>query len=230
MTRIVFLHGGVINRHMWSRVIGELEQHECIAIDLPGHGELHREPFDMDQAVETTLQALGDRGVLVGMSLGGYVAQVAATRSPESVSGLLLSGATIRYMGWDGLSTRFYGYLFPILARPAMKAFAKKLREDFTQEFAEPIISAGLSASGAARALRVLPGTDYAANLSVRYQGPIVIANGERDEGNRDAEGAFLALNPQCSVVTIEDAGHACALQQPTAFAAAVEKLLASVG
>ena len=57
------------------------------------------------------------------------------------------------------------------------------------------------------------------------YRGPIIIANGERDTDNRDAEHLFLEYHPEAKSVVIEDAGHACALQQPAAFASVVDQL-----
>lgn len=227
---IVFLHGGVINRHMWQSVIDNLaDDYQCVAIDLPGHGDLSDESFTMVRAVEVTMQAIESVGVdsafLAGLSLGGYVAQAHAAAQPKSVLGLVLSGSTIRYTGWDGLSTKLYGYLFPILSRPARKAFAAKVRADLGEDFAGAIIEGGLSTKGGGQSLRRLPGRDYAADMT-GYEGPIVLANGERDTPNRESESLFLEHHPHAESVVIEDAGHACALQQPGAFANAVRHMV----
>ena len=87
------------------------------------------------------------------------------------------------------------------------------------------MINGGLAMSGGAQALRRLPGTDYAMEMA-GFKGPIVLANGERDTANRDAEALFREHHPGTESVVIEDAGHACALQQPEAFAAAVRHML----
>ncbi len=214
---------------MWRPVIDELAGHyECIAVDLPGHGDLAERPFSMESSVDTvrrTLEAYAvEEASFVGLSLGGYVAQAFAAAHPDSVKGLVLSGATIRYTGWDGLSTRLYGALFPLLARPARKAFASKMTDDLGADVANPILDGGLSMKGGGQALRRLPGRDYAA-LMKNYQGPIILANGERDTDNRDAEPLFLEHHPAAESIVIEDAGHACALQQPAAFAGVVDQL-----
>jgi pimeloyl-ACP methyl ester carboxylesterase len=228
---IVLLHGGVIDRHMWGPVVEHLDDHyDCIAVDLPAHGELIDEQFSVDRSVERVIEILDHLGVeeaaLVGLSLGGYIAQATAAAHPDRVSGLVLSGATINYTGWDALSTRFYGFLFPLVARPAMKAFAKKMTEDLGPELADRILSGGLSAKGGAQSLRRLPGVDYAKAMS-EFSGPIVIANGERDTPNRDGEQRFLELFPNAESCVIVDAGHACALQQPQSFAQVIERLMA---
>lgn len=229
--KITFLHGGVINRHMWDPVIDRLDSRfDCIALDLPGHGDHDDRELTITGATEscwTALDRLGvERTALVGLSLGGYIAQTMSAAQPGRVSGLLVSGATIRYTGRDAWSTRLFGYVFPIAARPAMNAFARKMREDLGDDLADDILAGGLSSRGGAQALRRLPGTDYAALLS-GYNGPVVIVNGERDSDNREAESLFTAHVPRARVVTIENAGHACALQQPAAFATAVTELMA---
>ena len=229
---IVFLHGGVINRNMWLPVMTELAgRFRLIAIDIPGHGDLKGESFDMQAGVGRVVEVMDELSVptaaLVGLSLGGYVAQATAAVHPERVDGLVLSGSTIRYTGWDGWSTRLYGWVMPLLARPARKAFARQLRAS-EPEYAESILSLGLSMKAGGRALRVLPGRDYAAEM-FGFSGPIVVANGERDEDNREHETYFAEHFPNATYLVIENAGHACAVQQPAAFATAVDRLMSEV-
>ena len=199
-------------------------------VDLPAHGELINEEFSVDRSVERVVGVLDhlrvEKAVLVGLSLGGYIGQATTAAHPDRVNGLVLSGATINYTGWDAVSTRFYGFLFPLLARPAMKAFAKKMTEDLGPELADKVLAGGLSAKGGAQTLRRLPGIDYAKAMS-DFTGPIVSANGERDTPNRDGEEHFLGQFPNAETCVIADAGHACALQQPQSFAQAVERLMA---
>lgn len=227
---ILFLHGGILNRHMWAPVMSRLsDRYDCLAIDLPGHGDLADTPFTVGTAVKTVIRAMDDQkieeAVLVGLSLGGYVAQAVAADHPERVAGLVLSGATIDYRGWSGMATRLYGLGFPILARRAIRGFAERLRRDLGQELAGPIIDCGLSPEGGAQSLRRLPGTDYAGAME-GFDGPILIANGERDKANREGEARFMRLFPGAETVTIADAGHGCAIQRPVAFADAVARLM----
>jgi pimeloyl-ACP methyl ester carboxylesterase len=227
---IVFLHGGVLNGVMWKPVIAHLEErYSCIAIDLPGHGARMDESFTMPSSVDATLTAIADhargRAALVGLSLGGYVAQATAARAPGTIAGLLISGATLRYTGGAGLSTAIYGCLFPLLGRTAIKAFPQQLAKAVGTELAQEIATAGLSARAGGQGLRRLPGYDYAADLSA-YPGPVIVANGVRDKKNIKHQPLFLQHVPSAQVINIEDAGHACALTQPRAFAAVVDTLL----
>ena len=229
MRQVVLLHGGVINRHMWSLVIDELVG-ACnpVAIDLPAHGERAGERWTMDASVDAVGEIAEMGCLVVGLSLGGYVAQAFAIEHPTVPAGLVLSGSTIAYTGWDGLVTRFYGALFPLVAGKAAKTMANKMTEDFSQEFVAPILESGLNVGAGGQVFRRLPGRDYAAELR-SYPGRVVIANGERDEPNRKGEKRFSQLHPHSEIRMIEDAGHACALQQPVAFAEVVKDLLASI-
>lgn len=226
--KVLLLHGGVINRQMWLPVMEQLDDaFDCIATDLPGHGTLSDQSFTVDSSVAHAIDVL-DRNdieevVVVGLSLGGYIAQALTAKHGDRVAGLVLSGATIRYTGWDGLATRLYGLAFPFLARAAGRAFARQLEGDLGEAVAGPILDAGISMRGGGQALRRLPGHDYALEMG-RFTGPIVIANGERDSSNRKAEDLFRQHHPAATSIVIKDAGHACALQQPEAFAATVAK------
>ena len=83
---LVFVHGAGANRKMWIPAIDRLcGSYRVIAHDLPGHGALRRESFRFDAAVRVTEAVIEDYTggpvVLVGLSLGGYVAM--ASRHPR---------------------------------------------------------------------------------------------------------------------------------------------------
>src|SRR5436190_13898750 len=76
---IVFLHGGGLNAHTWDLVCAALRrERHCLALDQRGHGESEWSP-EMDYGIESHVADLDaffqaqaiERGVLVGMSLGG---------------------------------------------------------------------------------------------------------------------------------------------------------------
>lgn len=94
---IVFIHGFMEDRSMWQYHYQAMSaHHKCIAIDLPGHGasdmlsEVHSMPL-MAAVVQAVLQAEGvEKAVLIGHSMGGYVAVAMAQESPQFISGLVL--------------------------------------------------------------------------------------------------------------------------------------------
>jgi pimeloyl-ACP methyl ester carboxylesterase len=93
---------------MWGPQIEALsEEYRVIVPDLPGHGERADEPFTVERAVEV-LEAIlaGEESVVVvGLSLGGYVGIGLADRRPDTIEGLVLSGASIDYRGIAGATS-----------------------------------------------------------------------------------------------------------------------------
>ena len=102
---IVFVHGTRLTGAAWAAQQAALSgEFRTIAMDLPGHGSRAAEPFTLDgaaDALSATIrdEATGGRAVVVGLSLGGYVAMALAAREPERIRGLVLSGATAEPTG-----------------------------------------------------------------------------------------------------------------------------------
>jgi 2-hydroxy-6-oxonona-2,4-dienedioate hydrolase len=89
---LVLLHGRGGHLEAWSANVGPLaERHSVVAFDLLGHGLTagHDGGYAVDDLA--TLDALGlRRSVLVGQSIGGWVAARVALRRPELVESLVL--------------------------------------------------------------------------------------------------------------------------------------------
>ncbi len=80
---IVLVHGVSWTRKMWMPQMEALsDEFRVIAIDLPGHGVLHEQSFQLKAAVQAVMESLrqqtDDRALIVGLSLGGYVAMAYA--------------------------------------------------------------------------------------------------------------------------------------------------------
>lgn len=93
---LVLMHFYGSSRREWREAQALLSRyHPCIAVDMPGFGEARElTGFDvasMAQQVMETVQSLGvPAAVLVGHSFSGKVAQVAASRAPDWLRGLIL--------------------------------------------------------------------------------------------------------------------------------------------
>lgn len=231
---IVLLHMSGVNRHMWEGVVPLLDgSFRCVTVDLPGFGDLADQEFTVDSAIDrirSVSDSVGETTVaLVGLSLGGYMAQAYAAENPERVRGVLISGATVPWIGLRGAAFRLVGYLLPLLMpvidRLGTKKYAESLRKDLDPDLAQAIISGGLSPRGGAQVFRRLPGTDYARAMA-GFPGPLVIANGENDKIHRRSEDRFLSLFPDAELIAIPEAGHAVPLDQPELFARAVHTLM----
>lgn len=100
-TPLVFFHGFCDNHRMWDEFVEPFTaNHRVVAPDLPGFGNSPSlpEPFTIDEVGDCLHQWLTDRQVgralLIGHSLGGYVALSILARHPESVAGIVLFHST----------------------------------------------------------------------------------------------------------------------------------------
>jgi len=98
---MLFVHGWLNDTSVWSGVIDELEaDFRCIAVDLRGHGL--SEPagagnYRRDLVLDDLRRVLDEReiesAIIVGHSLGGYLALALAIEDPSRVAGLGLVAA-----------------------------------------------------------------------------------------------------------------------------------------
>ena len=95
---VVLLHGAGDQAATWAAVIPDLlDQHRLIVPDLAGHGDSEPKqgplPFDVIlRGLDATLDAVAgtDRCVIVGNSLGAWLAMVLAARRPDRIARLVL--------------------------------------------------------------------------------------------------------------------------------------------
>jgi pimeloyl-ACP methyl ester carboxylesterase len=98
---IVLLHGFLENASMWNSIVTELaKKNRVIAIDLLGHGKTDCIGYvntmeDHAKMVKEVLKSLNLRKYLIlGHSMGGYVALAFAHLFPYSIKGLCLMNST----------------------------------------------------------------------------------------------------------------------------------------
>jgi len=230
-TPIVFIHGTRLTRHAWSPQLTDLsDEFRVIAIDLPGHGALAHERFTLaaarQQVIDVVDEAGGGEAVVVGLSLGGYVAMDVAAWRPRSVRGLVLSGATAEP---DGLFAVLLERLAAALQRidgPRLDALnAWSFRSRFPPSVAEPIVQGGFWSVGGADALRALAGERFGPRLAA-YPGRTLILNGEYDFVFRPAARSFARVARQPQRVLIAGASHLANLDRPAAVSYAVRRFM----
>lgn len=98
---IVFLHGFCDNHELWSDFIRPFaERFRVVTPDLPGFGNsaLPERPFTIDRVADLLADWFRKSGlvrpIVVGHSLGGYVALSLMERHGENLSGLVLFHST----------------------------------------------------------------------------------------------------------------------------------------
>ncbi len=102
-TAVVLLHGFLENKTMWDKYVSALSKNQrIITIDLLGHGEteclgyVHTMEDQADMIFAVLISLRIRKIVLVGHSMGGYVALAFAELYPDNVKGLFLLNSTSR--------------------------------------------------------------------------------------------------------------------------------------
>ncbi|MEU2350590.1 alpha/beta hydrolase [Modestobacter sp. NPDC049651] len=88
---LVLVHGGAAHSGWWDHVAPLLTAHRVVALDLSGHGDSDRRPgYDVrtwaDEVVAVAAAEGLDRPVVVGHSMGGWVAVSTGTTHPDAVA------------------------------------------------------------------------------------------------------------------------------------------------
>jgi pimeloyl-ACP methyl ester carboxylesterase len=208
--------------------------HRVLAVDLPGHGDRAAEPFTLEGAARLTGElitrhATDGRAVVVGLSLGGYVAMALAELEPQRVRGLVLAGATaepigLRSLAYRGLAEILDRFDGPWLTRLNTWFF----RTRYPAAIAEPIVAGGFWSRGGATALRALFGERFRPRLAA-FPGPTLIINGQWDLLFRLSAGDFAASAVDARRVRLAGALHLSNLDRPHAFSEAVRRFVRSL-
>ena len=100
---LVLLHGFLENQGMWTELVAVYKQkYRVITLDLLGHGNsgclgyVHSMEDQADLLHELLAQLRIRKAIVVGHSMGGYVALALAEAYPEILKGLVLLNSTAR--------------------------------------------------------------------------------------------------------------------------------------
>ncbi|WNB86023.1 alpha/beta hydrolase [Cellulomonas sp. ATA003] len=230
---VVLVHGVRTSATMWRAQVAALERagHRAVAVDLPGHGTLRGQRFTLDGAVDrvaATVDDVGGRALVVGLSLGGYVAIAHAARRPEQVAGLVAADCSTRPLaavvhGWV-LLARGIGRL------PDAGAGLNQLMVDLTlaAEAAADVGAGGYALDVMDDVLREIGRSRPVEDLA-RVQAPVWIVNGRWDHF-RSEERRFLRACRDGRLVVLRGARHLASLDQPVGFSRVLLEALDVVG
>ncbi|MGW5670773.1 alpha/beta fold hydrolase [Micromonospora sp. NPDC003776] len=226
---IVLVHGTRFARGQWQPQLAALAaDFPVAAVDLPGHGRRSAEPWDLDRAADLVAEAVRDLdagpAVVVGHSLGGYVALHLARRHPDLLAGLVLMGASA---ATTGPLTVPYRLMAALVARvPADRLTRwndRLLRRLYPPEVVDATIADGYAFHTLPVAWRDLFGRFDAASLAA-VSAPVLILNGQRDLLFRAGERAFARARPGTRIELIPSAAHLANFDAPAAVTDAVRR------
>lgn len=245
---VVLLHSIATHSEMWAPQVAIWSSvYRVVRIDLPGHGDSPEPVGEMTMesyadAVNQVLNELAAPEVsLVGLSLGGMIAQAFALKYPDKVRSLVLAHSGAKTdpavaRVWDARveQTREEGFESQIL--PTLERW-------FTRDFyiGSPLTIAWLegivrrtSTEGYVSAVRAIQALNHLEMLS-RLSQPVLVIAGEEDSAIPPAKAALIAKHlVNADLFTLKKAAHMGNIEQPVAFTEAVgtflNKVYASVG
>jgi pimeloyl-ACP methyl ester carboxylesterase len=201
-------------------------RYHVVTADLPGHGALVDTAFTATsiRALLDDVLAVCERPPLVvGYSLGGYVAMTYAARFPERTQALLLDGCTMEPNGWK---------LWP----PEIGAhFAAAMPSPFVEQVIRTTVALTLPRDIAAAVNQIPFNRDVIAATSrlaremrfaksiAAYPKPVLFANGEFDLVFRMDEQRFMASVPQAQLRIIRRTDHTAPMRRAQEFTAIVD-------
>ena len=227
-TTIIFIHGTRLTRAQWLPQLRRLAaSYRCVAVDLPGHGARAAEPFTIDGAVAAVTAAIdaeaaSGRALVVGLSLGGYVAIETAEARPDRVLGLVLAGCSAEPIGPSSVPFRLFAALMERVPPRALRVVNHRFfRTRYRRSISEPIIAGGFWSAGGAQALRSLIGRRYLERLG-RLWTPVTIVNGAFDPVFGPGGEPWASTARRGRSVRIGWALHLSNLDRPTTFSRVV--------
>lgn len=239
MATYLLLHAFPFAGAMWDSVARSLRRdgHVVHAPDLRGFGAcpLGAQAPDLELMVDDLLPLMGaDRTIVVGCSMGGYVALALAQRRPDSMAALALVDTKATA---DGEGARVHRERIAGLAESGgdwsagmmdglLGVTSRATRPDVVQRVENQLADAErASVAWAQRAMARRPdATGTLAALDV----PVLVVMGEEDTMSPLTEQHIIAEAAADSrIVIIPEAGHLSPLEAPNEVAAALAALAA---
>ena len=241
MTHLLFLHGVGGGHHAWDAQLPYFSAlgYAAHAWDQPGYGHSAAvEPYDLEQVAAALERLIGSLGgepvVLVGHSMGGFIAQEAYARYPKRVKALALCFTSAAFAGSSAFAAQFIAErIGPLDEGKSMAEVAARLMPGLRGSKSDPAgaelaerIMAHIPAATYRKAVQLLTTFDRRADLA-RITVPTLLVAGSDD---RTAPLSIMASMqrriPGSELVVLEGCGHLGPMDQPGAFNAALERFL----
>ena len=238
MTSLVFLHGVGGGHHSWD---GQLPYFAAAgygahAWDQPGYGHSASvDPYDLEQiaaSLARLIAALDDGPVvLVGHSMGGFVAQETYARHPALVKGLALCFTSAAFGPSGGEFARDFiaSRIAPLDGGKTMAQIAAALMPAMRGSRSDPDgvaraerIMAKIAPDTYRRAIALLTTFDRRENLQHVAVPTLLIAGGDDRVAPASVMQRMAQKIPHAQWVQLEGCGHLGQMDQPEPFNAAL--------
>ncbi|MBN8704317.1 MAG: alpha/beta hydrolase [Bacteroidetes bacterium] len=237
---VVLIHGFPLSSQIWQNQESLSTQYTLITPELPGMGETpYEEPFSIESLADGLADALKsngfERAIILGHSMGGYIALAFASKWPSMVAGLGLVASHPYADSSEAKSGRrqmierihkeksFFvaDVMTPKLFAPDTIKYNSKLVESVKVIMRQAKDQAVINCQEAMSARQ-----DRSFNL-VKIKVPVGLFYGKYDASiNEQMQREIAAMNPNSSLTVLDNAGHMPMMEQPEAFNSALEHFL----
>lgn len=237
---VVFLHALGTDHTIWDAVCAQLPGGlRLVRPDMRGHGQSDdgHPPYAMGKLVgdvEALMDELGLRdAVVVGLSIGGVIAQGLAVKRLDLVRGLVLSNTAARIgtaETWaERMETVKIGGLAAIKDATLARWFSPRSNAAQAEARAAALLDAA-RAEGWLGCAAALSGTDMITPTSGLRLPALGIAGSEDGSTPPDMVRETMALIPGSRFELLRGAGHLSCLDSPDAYAQVLSAFLQEIG
>jgi pimeloyl-ACP methyl ester carboxylesterase len=238
---LICVHGFTTTSEFWKEQVDTFSRdHLLIRPNLPGHGisPHHRKRHYTIEAFVSDLEGLFDHfriitAILIGLSMGGTIAQQFALRHPNLLRGLVLVGATPHGLGPDVKVANVIRAIEDVGIAAASqnvieRSFGSAAPHELV-EFAksEIVQTPEFVARAAIKSLNESDSRPLLKTMSV----PTLVIVGDEDVITPPSESEALAAGiPGAELALIAQAGHFPMLEQPAAFNQVLQRFIERCG
>lgn len=238
-TPLVFLHGFPFHSGMWAAEVDRFDDRPVLAVDFPGFGGRPAGGTDLDDFARDALAQMDDAGIdraiVIGLSMGGYIAFRLHALARDRVEALVFvdtragpddeEGRRGRAEQAERVQEEGVAWLADAQIPKLLGETTRGERPEVVEQVRSMIAAA--DPEGVVRALTAIrerrDSTPDLAGIRV----PVLAIVGEEDTLTPVEESRTIAsgvVNGRLEV--IPGAGHLANLEDPAAFAAALEAFL----
>ena len=239
MSILLFLHGVGGGHAAWDRQLPYFSArgYRALAWDQPGYGGTQPvDPYDLEQMATALKRRIGDEpAILVGHSMGGFVAQEAYARFPECVRALVLCFTSAAFGGGGSDFARQFiaARIAPLDDGKTMAEIAARLMPSMRGSRSDPAglalaerVMAAVPPETYRKAVRLLTTFDRREQLA-HIRVPTLLVAGSDDRVAPAAAMERMAQKiPGAEFVLLDGCGHLGPMDQPDPFNAALAQFL----
>jgi len=209
--RVVLVHAFPLDDRMWASQVEALDDEDVYVPYLYGLGG-----SSVDGWAEHVLERTEGELLVVGASLGGYVALAMARISPDRVGALLLAGARAAADPPDRKALR----------EEMLRVVRKEGIEGWNRDFSPPGPD-DRTTDELVQGIEALRDRRNGTEVVTEFEGPLVVVVGDQDEILSVDEARQIADSaPDGRLEVVEGAGHLVSVDAPERFNEILRELL----